>query len=452
MLLSFAEFDSVPKGKLYQSLFNAIKDAVERGAIKPGEKLPSVRETAALLHISRTTVENAYTKLCIEGIAESFPQRGYYLIGLPQKSEPVQTPVSEDEKPVRFDFSGLRTDAAFSDTLLWKKTIRSVLNDSGELISYGDNQGEPGLRSALAEYAFQSRGVLAKPENIVVGAGIGPLLHILCGLLGRGICVGMENGGFAEAEHIFSEYGIPVLHTESDACGAKPEKLVQTKADTLFLLPSELSRFGITALSKRRNEFIKWVNSTDSRLIIEDDYNGELRYSARTVPCFQRIAPERTVYLGSFSKLLLPSVRIAYMGLPDHLLALFRKNARFYHQTCGKIEQLALEKYIRSGGLEKHLKRLRRLYFAKSQLLCRELANGLPGEESITLLESSLTVEVATGLALDGQTLFQTARQNGILLAPCEKPGTVRLCFAGIPAEDIPPAVETLKKSLKFCN
>lgn len=446
MLLNFADFTLTDKGQLYHTLYSYIKGAVETKAIKKGEKLPSVREAAAQLGVSRTTVENAYTKLCIEGILESVPQRGYFIIGIPERE--TQKPLEKEKNTteILYDFSSRRVDEKASDTDLWKKLVRSVLWDSGELISYGDAQGELKLRQALADYSYKARGVVTTADNIVIGAGVGPLLNILCGLLGRDITVGFENVIFFEAERIFSDYGIKTHLLQSDRDGATAKALEATDPNVLFLLPSALSKISPTTLSSRRNYFCDWVNTAENRLIIEDDYNGELRYTARSVPAFQRKSPQNTVYIGSFSKLLLPSVRIAYMVLPDSLKERFKNLSRFYNQTCGKIEQLALEKYIVSGALEKHLKKLRRLYYSKSQLLCRELENNLKCFKGVTLFESSLTVELEADLKLESGELCKTALNSGIKLMPSPHKGCVRLCFAGIPEEEISKAVAELNK------
>lgn len=449
MLFDFAELDLSEKGNLYFSLYEKIKNAVEIGAIRKGEKLPSVREAAETLGISRTTVENAYNRLCIEGIAESMPQKGYYIVGLQNNIySGSENKIRADEK-ILYDFSSRKIDENASDTELWKKMVRRVLWDSGELTSYGDNQGEAGLRTALAAYAYKARGVKASADNIIVGAGIGPLLNILCGLLGRNIAVGFENGGFSKASSVFADYGINTVILPSDQNGATVKGLEENRADVLFLMPSALSKISVTALSKRRNEFANWVGADSNRLIIEDDYNGELRYTARSVPAFQGKAVQNTVYIGSFSKLLLPSVRIAYMVLPDKLMKKFERRRSDFNQTCGKIEQLALKEYIASGALEKHLRRLRRLYYNKSQVLTLCLEEKISALKSVTLYESSLALELETSLVLDSSLICEKAKKAGIRLMESKTRGAVRLSFAGIDEKEIPFAVEMLEKIIK---
>ena len=445
MLLDFVELDT-GTGAVYKRLYAAISQAVEKGIIKKGERLPSIREASEFLSVSRTTVENAYIQLCIEGIAESSPQRGYYILGA-GRAERSKTQGHKSEPRVKYDLSGRSIDAFSADTDYWRRTVRQVLRDTDALISYGDPQGEPELRAALAEYSYKARGVRTKPENIVIGAGIGPLLNILCGLTGRNVTVAMESR-FEQAESIFSDYGIKTVGLERDRNGARAEGLEKSGADILFLMPSALSKISVTGLSARRNSFLKWA-SDGKRLVIEDDYNGELRYTARSVTAFQPKCPESTVYIGSFSKLLLPSVRIAYMVLPDRLVPEFTARRGVYNQTCGKTEQSALKIYIESGELEKHLRRLRKLYYAKSRYFCEAAAEIFP-EASVTLFESSLTVQLEFKGGFDAAAVFAAAVKDGIALSEPADGAKLRLCFAGIREEEIIPALTGLHRCLEI--
>ncbi len=447
MLLNFADITLTTKGQLYLELYGQIKKAVYDGVLKKGEKLPSVREASSQLGVSRTTVENAYTRLCIEGIIESQPQRGYFIMGAPETHIPLPN-INPPKNAIQYDFSSRLVDKNASDTELWKKLVRSVLWDSGELNSYGDPQGELGLRQALADYSYKARGVITSADNIVIGAGVGPLLNILCGLIGRDVTVGFENGGFEEAKQIFSDYGIDTFNLDSDQTGATETALEEGNPNILFLLPSALSKISPTALSKRRNTFYDWVKK-ENRLIIEDDYNGELRYTAHSIPAFQRKVPDRTVYIGSFSKLLLPSVRIAYMVLPNFLSAKFNSLSKFYNQTCGKIEQLALEKYIVTGALEKHLKKLRRLYYTKSQLFINLLEENLDFFKTLRLFESSLTIEIELTREIDKDKFIELANQNGLKIAGFKNSYTLKLCFGGISTEKMENGVKLTNKILK---
>ena len=341
MIFDFATIDKSKKGNLYNSIYESIKQAVLCGAVKTGEKLPSIRETASQLGVSRTTVENAYTRLCIEGIAESSAQKGFFIIGKGKTPKAPNEKNSGLHNNILYDFSSRKIDEFSADTETWKKLVRNVLRDSEVLTSYGDPQGELELREALASYSYKARGVIADADNIIIGAGIGPLLNILCGIIDKKSTIAIEDGSFKAAENIFDDYGIKSISPKTDNQGIVI-KGMENGVNLLFLMPSVLSKISVNALAKRRLEIKNWAIKNDNRIIIEDDYNGELRYTARAVPAFQSNIPEKCIYIGSFSKLLLPSVRIAYMVLPKNLMETLREKMKYYNQTCGKTEQLAL--------------------------------------------------------------------------------------------------------------
>ena len=448
MLLDFIQLGFSDNGSLYNTIYNKIKEAYFSGVLKKGERLPSVREAALQLGVSRTTIENAYDKLCIEGIVESLPQKGYYFTDYKVSQKTVNKITIDDEKQIKYDYSGRNVDKDLADIEVWKKTVRKTLLDSKELTSYGDSQGEYILREAISTYIYKSRGVVSLPENIIIGAGIGTLLNILCGLIGRDVKIGFENEGFKQAESVFADYGINNVILKSDNNGAIIESIIENDIDTLFLTPSALSKISVTSLSKRRNEYIKWMEEKENRLIIEDDYNGELRLSARTVPAFQNKAPDKTVYIGSFSKLLLPSVRLAYMVLPPKLNEKFQKRKSDFNQTCGKTEQRALAEYIINGSLEKHLRKLRRQYYLKSQLLKEELKINFPNFKT-QIFETSLTVELQTNINVKSDQLCEELLKQGIKVISSSKNGAFKLSFAGIKENDIKTSIGEIKTILK---
>ena len=446
MLLDFIELEKGTGEAMYLTLSRKIQEAAEKGLIKSGERLPSIREAAAQLRVSRTTVENAYVRLCIEGWAESLPQRGYFLQNIKKAPAPHPEAKTPAQK-IRYDFSARSIDMRAADANLWKKTVREVLRNTEELISYGDPQGEQRLRTALADYAYKARGVQCTAEHIVIGAGVGPLLNILCGLIGRQITAGFEGTLFSQADRIFRDYGISTQTLPSDRFGAEITPLRRSGVSLLFLLPSSLPRISATGLSARRNQLAAWVREDPARLIVEDDYNGELRYYARSVTAFQPKAPEQTVYIGSFSKLLLPSVRIAYMILPESLRRLFEERKRWYNSTCGKVEQLALTAYIETGALEKHLRRLRKLYASKSRRFCEEIRLFFP-DAGLTLYESSLAVGVTLPLAVKTEELCRAAAARGIRILPGKSDGEMRLCFSGMTENEFAPALSALREAI----
>ena len=453
MTYDFLQFVRDSKVPLYRQLYLSIRGAVESGHLKKGARLPSVRRLAGDLHMSCTTVESAYQQLCVEGYIHSVPQRGYFVLeakrdGPERKKAPpaYRRPASP---AVRYNFGSDCVDIGNTDIKIWRRNVRSALNRQNVLASYGGHQGEAELREALSAYSYGARGVTAAPEQIVIGAGTQPLLSILCGLIEpERHSVALEKPGFPQAEQVFSDCGISVLKLPGDRDGIRMDSLEKSGTRLAYVSPSNRPCTGSAIPMSRRLELLKWAKHTGG-FLIEDDYNGELRYRARPVPAMQGITGgESVVYLGSFSKLLLPSVRIGYMVLPPELLKKYLARMANYNQTASKVEQLALAEYIRSGQMERHLRRLRKLYGEKSETLIRALKNAFGGRVKILLQETPLTLILTVHTTADAETLCRLALKKSVRVQSTED-GRVRLGFAGIPLGNIEAAVEALKDAWK---
>ena len=449
MPYEYIQLDKNGQEPLYHQLYCALRDAIarENGALLPGQRLPSIRQLCEDLHVSRTTVESAYQQLCVEGYLEARPQRGYFVLaaGGAPRAHPAPLPPQAPRPKARYNFGTDAVDAGCADLKTWRRHIRDVLNEPEALVRYGDPQGEPALREALCAYSGAARGVVCSPAQIVIGAGTQPLLSLLCGLLqGKAGAVAFEEPGFLQAEQVFLDCGIGVVHLPCDESGLTPQELRESGVRAAFVSPSNLKSRGGSIPLARRQALLSWAKDTGG-LFIEDDYNGELRYRARPIPAMQGMAADgQVVYLGSFSKLLLPSVRIGYMVLPSPLLPLYRARAERYNQTASKIEQLALASYIQKGELARHLRRLRKVYAQKSQTLLHALRQAFGTRIELHLQETLLCVSARLSGDDSPETLVARARACGVRVRPGPD-GCVTLGFAGIPIADIAPGVAALQ-------
>ena len=234
-----------------------------------------------------------------------------------------------------------------------------------------------------------------------------------------------------------------------DKFGVTAEELYASKVDVLYLNPANTESMGRPMPISRRAEIIEWASRTGG-IVIEDDYNGALRFKSRPVPAMQGMdGGERVVYLGSFSKLLMPSVRISYMVLPDELAAVYRERGMNYNQTSSKIEQIALAEYMRDGHIEKRLRRLRKLYAEKSELLMSLLREAFGQNAHIRLAETALCVELTVPWREDSFALAGRTLQKGLRVIPMEGGegfARLRLSFAGIAEEDMRGGVALLRE------
>lgn len=452
--------DENSKVPMYRQLYQNILTSIREGGLSVGEKMPSIRRIADELGVSRTTVEQAYQQLCVEGYLTSRPQSGYYVEAVLRESKPSPPAGADRSAPpdgVRYDFGSRYVDSRSSDLDLWRKYVRSVLSREEIVASYGHYQGEPELRQQLAHYGMLLRGVNGTADRIVIGAGVQPLLSLLCGLLGeRAGRVGIEYPCFPHAERVFRDFRLQITPLGHDKYGVIPRELYDSGADVLYLNPSNTESMGRPMPVSRRSELLEWAEKTDG-LIIEDDYNGALRFKSRPVPAMQGMGgDERVIYLGSFSKLLMPSVRISYMTLPPALTGLYRSRGASYNQTSSKIEQLALAEYIRDGHIEKRLRRLRKIYSEKSDRLLSLLGEYFGQSAEIRLAETALCAELTVECGLDSAALAAKSLEAGVRVIPTDSPqgtATLRLSFAGIAPDDMRGGVERLHEVIRpYCR
>lgn len=458
MLYDYLQLSQEGKKPLYQQLYEAVKEAVETGRLKKGERMPSIRRLSEDLKLSRTTIETAYQQLCVEGFIKSYPQKGYFvsLSGYSAAAAPVKKQrLTNTAPPVRYNLGSDSVDSALIDLKRFRGNVKDVLNRQEILSSYGEHQGEAALREALSNYSYSVRGVVADSEGIVIGAGTQPLLYLLCGLLlDEERLIALEAPGFRQAEQVFSDCRVAVQKISADEDGVNIAELDASQARVAMVNPSSSTHTGKAIPMSRRLELLSWAQRRKGYLI-EDDYNGELRYNARPIPAMQGLpGGERVVYLGSFSKLLLPSVRIGYMVLPPALLARYRERAARYNQTASKIEQLALADYIREGKLERQLRRMRKLYALKSERFAAAVKREFGNKAALTLQETALCYILSINSEKNARQLCELAVNRGVRVTaqsamPPQSLVLVRTGFGGIPMEEIDPAVKALYRAWK---
>lgn len=452
MLLHPSQLNPKGSSPLYQQIIDGVKEEMNSGRLPPGTRLPSIRKLAADLGLSRITVENAYMQLGEEGYLYSRPKSGYFATDLLQLS---QSPAREsrpfltrEDSPVLYNFQSNSVDARSLDTAVWRRYVNQALKSPQVLSSYGHSQGEPILRQVLASYSFHARDVRCSPEQIVVGAGVQSLLHILCGLIKSQIHrIGIQNPGFTHAEQVFQDHGLSTGPFSLD------QSWEDQPYDLVCINPSNPYAGGPLSAA-RRLALVRWAQEKKI-FILEDDYIGEFRYLMRPVPSLQGMSNgEYILYLGSFSRTMMPSLRISYMVLPPSLLPAYETFKDKYNQTSSSIEQLALAGFIADGHLRRHIRRLRKLYAHKSQLLQQELRRQFGKKVTITSYESGLRLLVLVHAPVKAEALAEKAQKKGVAVIPVPSDSSsgdcrsnrpqIMLSYAGIPEEDIPLAVAAL--------
>lgn len=429
----------------YLNVYQTIVDDIENGFLKYNDKIPSIRKMAKQLDVSRTTVESAYLQLLVEGYIYAKEKVGYY-VDVQYNNKDSDNKASKivaklNDHTYRFDFSGRLVDAESFNLDTWKKYIKKALNQSDDLMSYGQPLGEEPLKLALQRYSHEYRGVRRQINNYIIGAGFQILLYHVCSLFGKDNQVGIEEGGFKQAEAVFHDCHMQVVKLPVDEHGITLEGLKQANLKLLYLNSSSGGYHGHPIKQQRRLEIIEYARANHV-FIIEDDHNGELKFNTKPIDAMAKLDDEWIIYIGSFSKLLLPSIRISYMALPNQLVQLFYEKSSGYHQTASKLEQLALAMYVEDGQLARHLRRLRKHYRNKSNHLLQRLIQAFP-QYKFELYETALKITMSLEPALIDQYI-EIAKQHDILVNKNSN-NQITLSFSGILDSDIDEAVAKLK-------
>ncbi|WP_215115065.1 PLP-dependent aminotransferase family protein [Exiguobacterium sp. s70] len=453
MLTFSLEADSsVP---LYEQLYLHIRQAIVDDTLTTGTKLPSKRKLGEFLDVSQTTVELAYAQLLAEGYIESLPRKGFYV--LPQEELYVRRGSSVIEplpvkKTYEFDLYPSQIDTTAFPFERWRRHLKQVVSEEHhDLLSLGSVQGDFVLRQEIATYLYHSRGVHCSPEQIVVGSGTEQLLPQLLELLPDTTTFGIEDPGYPLTRQLFAHQRRTFIPIPVDESGVRVDLVEQASIDALYVTPAHQFPTGTILSVSRRQRLLNWASERQT-YVIEDDYDSEFRYSGKPIPSLQSMDQnERVVYLSTFSKSLMPSLRIGYMVLPPPLLNRYRE--RYRHFTCSvpRFEQHTLAEFMATGDFEKHLNRMRKTYRRKLEII---IAAFKPYEPvvSVTGASAGLHVVLSVRTSATSEDLKRLAEASNIRINAMtdyriESSDTIPqflFGFAALSEETLPAAVSAL--------
>lgn len=419
--------DAHDKAPMYEQIYNYIKKEIKSGGLPAAARLPSTRELAAHLNISRSTSQMAYDQLASEGYIEAVPCKGYFVAGI---EELVEVPVAEGgflrgeaqestvksiETQYAVDFSPRGIALEGFPYGAWRKITKNVLvDDNRELFLNGDPRGEPALREAIRGYLHSARGVSCHEDQIVVGAGSEYLLMLLMRLFPRNKPIAMENPTYKQAYRVFLSLGCRVKPVELDKSGMDVTALEASGAQIAYVMPSHQYPLGIVMPIRRRQELLAWARAQEGRYIIEDDYDSEFRYKGKPIPALQGMdRDDCVIYIGTFSRSIAPAIRISYLVLPVKLMDRYRKKLSFFASTVSRIDQNVLYQFIAGGYYERHLNRMRAVYKAKHDLLLSML-KPFEGEFEIDGENAGVHILLSSKQGMEEQKLLETAKKQGV--------------------------------------
>ena len=426
-------------GPRYEQLARAMKAAIQGGRLKPGIRLPATRDLARQLGISRNTVLTAYEILCSERFAHSRAGSGTYVSG--DAAEPTRRRGPESVEPQSRYAARLRAlpraalrrllprpryDLQYGEPLInpallnaWSKAL-SQATERTEL-HYPGAQGLQPLREAIADHLGRHRGVVCDPDDVVVVSGTQQAIALLSRILAdEGDEAVIEEPHYQFAAHAMLAHGLRPVAVDTDGDGIVCDDLPDRSVRFVLVTPSHQFPAGAEMSLGRREALLHYAGAHGC-WIVEDDFDGEFRYEPRAMPALKALDEHgRVIYVGSFSKVVFPALRLGYVVVPRSLQRDLVMAKRLDDLGCGAIEQSAMASFMRDGGFERHLRK-------SAAELRRRRAALLDGLRQ----HASRHVEVApsrAGMHLVAwlpawsherfQTLIDTARAHGLGLHP----------------------------------
>lgn len=483
-LVPIIQIDRRAREPLHRQIYNAYRKAIVGRTLRPKERVPSTRTLASELGLSRIPVLNAYAQLLAEGYFEarvgagtvisstlpdqvmlphSAPRLQVGKTAPPTSANPVALPSTQSILPW---LSGRRS--AFSpgqpalDRFPFKVWSRLVVRRCRDLqlasMHYGEPMGSRCLREVIAAYLRTARGVRCEADQIMVVSGSQQALEISTRvLLERGSRVWMEEPGYRFARNVFQLNGCHVVPVPVDGEGMNIAAGINLcrGAKAALITPSHQYPLGATMSASRRLQLLEWSHNSGS-WIIEDDYDSEYRYEGMPIPSLQGLDPgSHVVYIGTFSKVLFPSLRLGYLVIPPDLIERFIAVRLTMDISPPSFLQLVLADFIQEGHFSRHIRRMRLLYRERRSALLESLRNELDLDITVVGEQAGLHVSVTLPQGFDDHVISERAGRDKLWLVPLSSsyikrpsPQGFILGFSNTAAEELLVAVRKLNSIL----
>lgn len=446
---------------LYDYLYRCIKNDILSGRIGIGEKLPSKRSLAKHLNISVITVENAYAQLLLEGYITSCEKKGYFVndTGCAPQASCLIRPKAEEEFEYAY-FADLKSNRIRRNRFpfsTWAKLLRDTLSERPEqLLKTVPYNGVYELRLALAEFLHEFRGMQVLPSQIVICSGTDSMYGRLFCLLDDATWA-VENIGSQKITGLYDMYHAKWKSVPRDEYGVDMNSLYESGCNVVHVSPAQHFPIGTVMPVKRRTELLEWADRK-GYYIIEDDYDSEFWYQGKPAPTLYSLDGNgRVIYFNTFSKTLIPSLRISYMVLPYELAQHYEEGLSFYSGTVPSMEQYALARFISEGYFERHINHMRNYFKSQRGSLFEAVKESPLGGISHIYENSSGTyflLELDTKLA--DKELVTRIREKDINVActseymaqPHGDTHTLVINYCGVYAERIKETVQRIWEAI----
>jgi len=444
--LEAIHLDPALKPPLYRQLEEQLRQIIWQGTLKTNDPLPSSRNLASTLNIARNTVISAYEQLTVEGfiqarpgaphrVAEGFPAPTLnkaktstkaaveFIPKLSQRTNTLRQASAfigaQQSNPPPQPFRAHIPDYKEFPVKTWAQLYNRRLKHSSRFWQQAVHPcGYWPLRQAVADYLVMARGMRVAPEQIVITAGVQQSFELLAKtLIDPADKVIFENPAYTPAAMVFELAGAKTAYVDIDNEGLKVATLPASGAKLLYTTPASQFPLGITQSQSRRKALLAWATKS-STLILEDDYNGEYRYRGRPLTTLHSMAaPGQVIYLGSFSKLLFPALRLGYMVVPAALIEPVANARWLVDRHSPPLEQAVLADFINGGHFLKHLRRMRVLYAQRQAVLITTLGNELAELVQVTPLDGGLHLTAELRSTVKPEQFFTAAKNASVALS-----------------------------------
>jgi GntR family transcriptional regulator / MocR family aminotransferase len=406
---------------LRAQLERGLRDAIRAGRLPVGERLPSSRELARQLGLSRGLVQECYGQLTAEGYLTGVVGSGTRVAAeAAVVAPPEPAPPTPATPPPRIDFaSGVPDLAAFPrEDWMWalREACRSVAVAD---LDYGDPRGDPRLREVLAGYAGRVRAAVTDRDRVVVCSGFAQGATLaLQALAHAGYArIALENPGNGDPARSVSSraarrIGGSLSHVPVDEEGVDVDALAASGAQVVVVTPAHQSPTGVVLTAERRHALVAWARDTDG-FVIEDDYDSEFRYDRDPVGVLQGLAPERVFTIGTVSKSLAPTIRVGWVLVPAAFAEALAEEKRLADRGTPGLDQAALALLIASGRFDRHLRRMRARYARRRTALVDALARHAR-DVALTGLAAGFHAVAHLPEGIDEQHVVAAAARRGV--------------------------------------
>lgn len=445
-----------------KQLENQIREAILSEKLQAGERLPPTRTLAKDMQIARNTVIQAYEQLLAEGYLEAREGSGTYVANIGKLPKPKwmtyvpRIDMSKKKDVIAFDAGN--PDVHSFPGAVWAKMLREACLDADEAaFCYSYFSGHPRLKKAISDYVYRMKGIRCEDNQIIVVSGAAGGMEILAKLFcGSRKRIVVEDPCIHFVKKIFADHRYELCPVKVDGQGMDINSLCRLSGiDLIYVVPSHQYPIGGVFPVSRRIALLQYA-SNQNAYVIEDDYDSEFRYKGEVLQAMRNLDQERVIYMGSFSKIFAPSLRLGYMILPVHLVEQVTCQLQESNLWVNTIDQLAMSRFMEEYQMDKHIYKMRKLYENKRRHLMRTLTEAFQEHISISGEYAGLHLLVSFGRELSERDV-KAMEDNGVEADYVEEYALVKgqhknrivLGYGALSMAQIEDGVERLKKALK---